>query len=145
MAENSFYIKVISTGGVFFSGRVKNAIIPAFDGQKGIQAHHEDMVIAIDDGTMRIQPIGPDGKDADWIEVVVGRGMAWIANNRVQIVVQTAERPEDIDIRRAEEARDRAREQLRQKQSIQEYYHSQAAMSRAMARLKAVNAKNHDI
>ena len=103
------------------------------------------MVIAIDDGTMRIQPIGPDGKDADWIEVVVGRGMAWIANNRVQIVVQTAERPEDIDIRRAEEARDRAREQLRQKQSIQEYYHSQAAMSRAMARLKAVSAKNHDI
>ena len=48
----------------------------------------------------------------------------------------TVERPEEIDIRRAEEARDRAEEQLRQKQSIVEYHRSQAALARAMTRLR---------
>ncbi len=141
---NSFYIKVISTSGVFYQGHVLNAIIPAFDGQKGIQAHHEDMVIAISDGPLRLQPV-IDDKPGEWIEAVCGRGMAWIANNRVQLVVQTCEKPEDIDILRAQEAAERAKEQMRQKQSIQEYYHSQAAMSRAMARLKAVSGKSKDI
>ena len=43
---------------------------------------------------------------------------------------------EDIDKKRAQEALDRAMERMRQKQSIQEYHHSQAAMARAMTRLK---------
>ena len=38
--------------------------------------------------------------------------------------------------RTKKEAKERAEEQLRQKQSIQEYYHSQASMARAMTRLK---------
>ena len=57
-------------------------------------------------------------------------------NNRASVLVNTAERPEDIDVKRAEEARERAEEQLRQKQSIQEYYRSKASLARAMSRLK---------
>ena len=48
----------------------------------------------------------------------------------------SCELPEEIDIKRAEEARQRAEEKLRQKQSIMEYYHTQAALNRAMNRLK---------
>lgn len=141
MADNSFYLKVISSDGIFFSGKVVNLMIPAIDGQRGIQAHHENMVIAVTDGTMKFQetPGGP------WQTAVVGRGGCWIANNRVQVIAETAERPEDIDIRRAEEAKERAKEQLRQKQSIEEYYHSQAALSRAMARLKAAAGKSREV
>ena len=47
--------------------------------------------------------------------VAVGTGFAEIVNNRVTLLVDTAERPEEIDIRRAEEAKERAEEQLRQK------------------------------
>ena len=57
-------------------------------------------------------------------------------NNRAKLFCLTVERPEEIDIRRAEEARDRAEEQLRQKQSIVEYHISQAALARAMTRLR---------
>ena len=57
-------------------------------------------------------------------------------NNRAKLFCLTVERPEEIDIRRAEEARDRAEEQLRQKQSIVEYHRSQAALARAMTRLR---------
>ena len=51
----------------------------------------------------------------------------------------TAERPEDIDIVRAREAEERAKEKLRQKMSIQEYHLSKASLARAMSRLSAVS------
>ena len=57
------------------------------------------------------------------------------------LLVETAERPEEIDVARAQEAKERAEEQLRQKQSIHEYYHSRASLARAMARLKATAGK----
>ena len=76
-----------------------------------------------------------------WHDAVVGNGFAQVINNRVTLLVDFAERPEDIDILRAREAKERAEEQLRQKQSIQEYYHTQASLARAMTRLR-VTGKN---
>ena len=111
--------------------------MPEYDGQKEILAHHEDMVIAIDDGEMRFQPEGSE----NWEYAVVGMGFVEIVNNRVTLLVETAERPEEIDVARAREAKERAEEQLRQKQSIHEYYHSRASLARAMARLKATAGK----
>lgn len=129
---NSFYLKVISANRIFFSGRCESIVVPEFDGEKEILAHHENMVIAINRGDMRFKPEGEN----EWQEAVVGMGLVEIMNNRVTLLVETAERPEEIDIARAQEAKERAEEQMRQKQSIQEYYHSQASMARAMTRLK---------
>ena len=137
MATNTFYLKVIAANRVFYSGRCRSIIVPEFDGQKGILAHHEDMVIAVDEGEMRFQPEGSD----NWEYAVVGMGFVEIVNNRVTLLVETAEHPEEIDIARAREAKERAEEQLRQKQSIQEYYHSRASLARAMTRLKATSGK----
>ena len=66
----------------------------------------------------------------------MGGGVAQSANNRVTILVDSAERPEDIDEVRAREAMERAQEQLRQKQSIYEYRMSKASLARAVSRLK---------
>jgi F-type H+-transporting ATPase subunit epsilon len=49
--------------------------------------------------------------------------------------------PEEIDKARALEAKERAEEQLRQKQSMREYHHSRASLARAMVRLKATSGK----
>ena len=73
--------------------------------------------------------------------VFYSMGFVEIVNNRVTLLVETAEHPEEIDIARAREAKERAEEQLRQKQSIQEYYHSRASLARAMTRLKATSGK----
>ena len=124
--NKTFYLKIIASDGVFFEGRVRQIIIPAPDGAKGIMANHEDMLIAVDIGLAKVEL--PEG---EW------QGFAEIVNNRVTLIVETAEKPEDIDLRRAEEQKERAEEQLRQKQSIQEYYHSQASLARAMNRLRA--------
>lgn len=134
---NSFYLKVISANRIFFSGRCESIVVPEFDGEKEILAHHENMVIAINRGDMRFKPEGEN----EWQEAVVGMGLVEIMNNRVTLLVETAERPEEIDIARAQEAKERAEEQMRQKQSIHEYYHSRAYLARAMARIKAASAK----
>ena len=57
------------------------------------------------------------------------------------VLVFSAERPEEIDWARAEAAKERAEERLRQKLSMRDYYNSKAALARALARLKA--AKRH--
>ena len=79
MATNTFYLKVIAANRVFYSGRCRSIIVPEFDGQKEILAHHEDMVIAVDEGEMRFQPEGSD----NWEYAVVGMGFVEIVNNRV--------------------------------------------------------------
>ena len=134
---NSFYLKVISANRVFFSGKCESVVVPEFDGEKEILAHHENMVIAINRGDMRFKPEG----ESEWREAVVGMGLVEIMNNRVTLLVETAENPEEIDMARAQEAKERAEEQMRQKQSIREYYHSRASLARAMARIKAAGAK----
>lgn len=132
---NTFFLKIIAANRVFYQGRVRSVIIPEFDGQKEILAHHEDMVIAVDEGEMKFQ----EENSTEWIYAVIGIGFIQIINNRVTLLVETAEKPEEIDILRAQEAKERAMEQLRQKQSIQEYYHSSASLARAMTRLKVTS------
>lgn len=137
---DTFGLKIIASDKVFYDGRCRKLIIPAPDGEKGILPNHENMVIAIQVGIARME-----AEEGEWREVALGRGFAEIVNNRVTLIVQTAERPEDIDVRHAEEQRERAEEQLRQKQSIREYYHTQASLARAMNRLKLAQDKKWNL
>lgn len=127
-----FWLKIIASNRVFYNGKCQNLVVPAMDGEKGILAHHEAMILATHEGTLRFR----ETEDGEWQRAVVGCGIVQAANNRVTMIVDTAERPEDIDEARAREALERAQEQMRQKQSIQEYKMSQASMARALSRLK---------
>ena len=134
MYMSTFSLKVIASDKIFFDGRAEVLVIPEVDGEKAILAHHEDIVIAIDIGDMKFR-LG----DNTWVNAVVGKGFAQVINNRVSVLVDTAERPEDIDAARAKDALERAKEQLRQKQSLQDFHLSQASMARAMSRLKSTS------
>ena len=84
-----------------------------------------------------------DGEE--WKDIAVGVGFVEIVNNRVTLIVDTAEKPEDIDVRRAQEQKERAEERLRQQQSIQQYYHTQASLARAMNRLRVSQDKKWNL
>ena len=129
---NTFELKVITIDKIFFSGKCRQVIVSAADGSIGIMAHHENSVLALVEGPLRIQK-----EDGEWIEAVTGIGHVQVAYNRVSVLVDFAEKPEEIDERRAREALERAQEAMRQKQSVQEYHMSQANIARAMARLAA--------
>ena len=138
---DTFGLKIIASDKVFYEGRCRKLVIPAPDGEKGILPNHENMVIAIAVGTAKVQLAGEE----EWKDLAFGTGFAEIVNNRVTLLVDTAERPEDIDVRRAREQQERAQEQMRQKQSIQEYYHTQASLARAMNRLRVAQDKKWNL
>ena len=137
-AENvgaTFGLEIMAARNNVYQGRAKQLIFTASDGGKvGILAKHQDFIGALGIGELQYET--PDG---EWHYYASSSGTISMANNRVLILTMTAEKPEEIDRRRAEDARDRALEAMRQKQSIQEYYHSRASLSRALTRLKATS------
>ena len=66
----------------------------------------------------------------------VSHGMIKIEDNHVLVLVETAEKPEDIDRIRNQQKADAAREALLQKQSRREYLETQAQLARALTRLR---------
>ena len=128
--ENTFYLEIITPDRQFYVGPAQSLILPAVDGQMGVEPGHEPAVTAIEPGEMRYKV------DGAWQSAAVGAGFAEIKQDYVIMLVGFAEHPEEIDRKRAAAAKQRAEERLRQKQSKQEYYHSKAALARAMARLK---------
>ena len=129
---SSFSLRIIASDHVFYDGSCEILKVPAHDGPVSILAHHEAMMMATQEGEVRFRPAG----STEWQEAVVGIGIVQVVNNRALMVVDSAERPEEIDVRRAQEALERAEEQMRQKQSLQEFKMSQASMARALSRLK---------
>ena len=133
----TFGLQVISVNGMFYDDRAEEIILPCSDGELAILAGHEEMILALSDGIIKIKKPG-----GDWIYGVVSLGSVQVANNRCIVIVNTVERPEDIDKRRAQEAYEFAMEHLQQKQSIKEFKKSQAGLARALTRLKAVSKYN---
>ena len=125
---STFSLKIVACNKVFYDGECEILIYPAYDGQMAIMANHEQMT-----STVEIKFKLPDGT---WMNAIVSDGLVEVDHNKVDVLVYSAEKPEEIDKFRAEAALERAKEQLRTKQSIMEYHISQASLSRAMARLK---------
>jgi len=97
--SDMYNLRIIAADRVFYEGPCLSLTVPAFDGEKEVLAHHESMVIAVTDGEMRYKT-----EDGTWHIGYVGRGFVQIANNRVILLTESAEKPEEIDVRRAEES-----------------------------------------
>ena len=82
-------------------------------------------------------------KDDNVIDAFVGSGFLEFFDNTATLVCISAELPDEIDARRAQEAKERAEEELLEQKSYLEYTHSQANLARAMERLKIKN--RHEI
>lgn len=126
----SFHLEIIASDRVFYQGGCENLVITAIDGLIGIMHGHEPLVTSLPTGELKYMV---DGK---WHYAAISEGFIEVMPESSIILADSCELPEEIDIKRAEEAKERAEEKLRQKQSIMEYYHTQAALNRAMNRLK---------
>ena len=126
-----FNLKIFTPEREFFNGDVEAITADAPDGSVMILADHAPFIMPISIGS-----IGIKTNDV-WESSVNSEGFLEVRRDGVVIFVQACEHPDEIDERRAEEARKRAEEQLRQKQSMSEYKQSKIALARAMARLQA--------
>lgn len=126
----TFYLEIIASDRVFYKGDCEHLVITAIDGLLGILAGHEPLVTSLPTGELKYMVNG------EWRYAAISEGFIEVMPDKSIILADSCELPEEIDIKRAEEARERAQEMLRQKQSIKEYYETQAALNRAMNRLK---------
>ncbi len=126
----TFHLEIIAANRIFYQGECEHLVITAIDGLLGIMAGHEPLVTVLPTGELKYMVNG------QWHYAAISEGFIQVMPESSVILADTCELPEEIDIKRAEEAKERAQEQLRQKQSIHEYYQTQAALNRAMNRLK---------
>ena len=126
-----FQVYILASDQAFYEGPCESLIIPTSQGQYGILASHSNMIAAVVPGEMLYRIPGEPVRTA-----AVSAGLAKVENNEVLVLVDTAERPEDIDENRARRAADEAKEEILQKKSIQEYRSAQASLARALNRLK---------
>ena len=126
---NSFILNITASSGEFYQGSCESMVLPVKDGVYGVQAGHSPVLVAIHMGMLKFTV------DGETREILVGDGIAEVTPTFVLLLVDSAERPEDIDKNRAEAARIRAEERLQHKQSMHEYYQTKIALDRAMQRL----------
>ena len=131
MADNIFKVEIITPDRVFYKGELDFIEFTSMSGELGVYKNHIPMTTVLAPGLVTIHN-GEEEKVA-----AVHAGFAEILGDKVTLLAELAEWPDEIDVSRAESAKERAEEQLRQKQSIEEYHRSKASLARAMARLKA--------
>ena len=127
---SSFTVHILAADKVLYEGECESLVIPTPWGQYGILAHHCKAICAIKAGRLTYR--APGGRDK---YAAVSDGLVKIEDNDVLILVDTAERPEDIDINKVKAAADAAKEALLQKRSIREYTEAQATLARALSRM----------
>lgn len=136
---NEFQCIIASSDKIFYDGPCLSLVVPAWDGEYAFMAKHQECVAAVSIGTLRVKK--PDGSV---VLGVCGLGLVCFEKNRAVVLVDTIERPEDIDEVRARRAKEQAEEELKEAKSQQEYNASQAALARAIYRLSARGKYIHD-
>ena len=130
----TFQVHILAADKTFYEGPCVSLSIPTSEGEFGILAHHSSMIAAVQPGTLRYQV-----PDQPVQLAAVSPGMVKVERNDVLVLVDSVERPEEIDIVRAQREVDEAKEILLQKRSRQEYQIAQATMARALNRLRVKN------
>ena len=128
---DTFQVHILAADKTLYEGPCVSLTIPANDGERGILANHSSMMAAIVPGMIRWQPPGQEIQLA-----AVSPGMVKVEANEILVLVDSAERPEEIDEARARREADEAREAILQKKSRQEYQLAQNTLARALNRLR---------
>jgi F-type H+-transporting ATPase subunit epsilon len=126
-------LDVVSAEGVVFSEDVDVVVAPGVEGQLGILPHHAPLMTMLQPGELLVRK-----GETDFYLAITG-GFLEVRPDRIIILADAAERAEDIDVSRAEEAKRRAEERLHeQKDTGADAARTEASLRRALVRLRAV-------
>jgi len=130
--SRAYRLEVISPERVMIDTQARSIQIETEDGSMGVLVNHAPLVAPVVPSVLNL--VKGDGSTDSF---AVGGGFLEVANNHVRLLVDSAEHPDQIDVDRAERARQRARERLaaRGKGDI-DFARAEVALRRAIARLK---------
>jgi F-type H+-transporting ATPase subunit epsilon len=115
---------------VFQMDDVDMAVVPGVDGMLGILPGHAQLISLLQNGELRVKKGGAEES------IVVFGGFVEVSHDRVTVLADTAERASEIDIERAEAARLRAEETMRNRADAVSVAEAEAALRRAAVRLR---------
>ncbi|MBW4574651.1 MAG: F0F1 ATP synthase subunit epsilon [Aphanothece sp. CMT-3BRIN-NPC111] len=126
-------VRVISPDQTVWDSNAEEVILPSTTGQLGILSGHAPLLTALDTGVMRVRP----GKD--WVAIALMGGFAEVESNEVTILVNGAERGDQIKLEDARAAYNEAEARVNQVQNgtRQEQIQATQALKRARARFQA--------
>jgi F-type H+-transporting ATPase subunit epsilon len=126
---NTLKLQIITPDATVYDDEVEIVMLPSVEGQIGILPHHVRLMTAMARGEMIVR------KDGRAQFLAVGEGLVDVTGDRILILTDMAIAVENIDEARAEEARQRAAAQLRDKLSAEEVASVNAALARSLTQL----------
>ncbi len=128
----TFQLEIVTPEKTVYSGDVESVRAPGTEGGFGVLAGHHPMLAALAIGQMVFSEQEQGSKS-----VAISGGFAEVRRDRVTVLAETAEFVQEIDVTRAEAARDRARERLtRMREQQVDEARAHLALARAINRLR---------
>ncbi len=127
------HVDIVSSESEIFSGLAEMVYAPASMGEMGIAPGHTPLLTHLNPGEVRVQL--PDGKEEAFY---VSGGMLEVQPKVVTILSDTAVRADDLDEARAVEARDKARQALKDQSADMDYAKALAEYAEAAAQIQAI-------
>lgn len=113
-------------------GEVKEIIIKSEDGSLAILPNHVPMVADLKPTVTKFIDVNDQKKN-----IFTSTGIIRFMENKADIICDASEWPQDIDLKRAQDAKERAEKRLSEKQSSTDIARAELALVRAIARIKA--------
>lgn len=133
MAEkNDFTLKIITPDRMFYEGPVKMVEFDTVEGEVGILPGHIPMTLIIRPGVLTIT------EEDERKTAALHAGFAEVLQDRVTILAEIIEWPEEIDENRAKEAKERAEGRLRAEESGTDMARAEIALRRALTRIEVL-------
>jgi len=126
------YLELITPEKILVSQEVDIVVAPGIMGEFGVLEGHAPFLSGIVPGELRFNV----GDKTEYYAVM--NGFAEVSNNKVSILVDAAEKAEDIDVERAQRALERAQKRLSEREGV-DIVRAEAALRRALARLKVAS------
>lgn len=128
-------LEVVTPERTVMTGEAESVIVPGVDGYIGFMSNHAPLVAGL---SLGIVYYGPERGDKR--KLAITGGFVEVADNRVTILADTAELDTEIDVARAQAARERAERRLRERRAEVDLVRAEAALQRALNRLRAAGA-----
>ncbi len=131
MADNTFKLRIISPERTFYEGEAIMLECRTTEGEIGILKNHIPLTAVLAPGVARIR------ESETVVKAALISGFIEILQDQVTVLAEIAEWPDEIDVKRAEEAKIRAERRLQEKAAGTNLARASLALQRSIARIEA--------
>lgn len=125
-------LQVICPDRIFYEGEVSMVELNTTEGEVGIYPRHIPLTSILSPGILTIT------EEGGLKNAALHSGFVQILPEKVTVMAEAAEWPEEIDLDRAEAARERAEERIRAKDTKTDIARAETALHRAIARINVI-------